>query len=247
MDFFLLLLLVSVTKFIKSLGLLVDVCICCSPLDYNKRRSWREKKKIFIYLAILGMFVEKWWAIRTKLPSLGEHWVSSWVWIQQQPVTVACWLSLSIAHGNLSPFLPWSGDTRGFWGADCCFFWSESRSTMLLPTGDPFFCTSWLRILSGRDAPRLVWQGLALFSRAAPGLSTGLAALSLHQGYSTVELAFFVGAEMSKGVSASLNALQLCAHKFDSSALHQCLWNFSSFIEMQRRVQSNLLHSKRLG
>lgn len=135
------------------------------------------------------MFVEKWWAIWTKLPSLGEHWVSSWVWIQQQPVIVACWLSLSIAHGNLSPFLPWSGDTRDFWGADCCFFWSQSRSTMLLLTGDPFFCTSWLRILSGRDAPRLVWQDLALFSWAAPGLSTGLAALSLHQGYSTVGLA----------------------------------------------------------
>lgn len=30
--------------------------------------------------------------------------------------------------------------------------------------GPFFFCTSWLRILSGRDAPRLVWQDLALFS-----------------------------------------------------------------------------------
>lgn len=135
------------------------------------------------------MFVRKWWAIWTKLPSLEGRWVSSWAWIQQQLVTVSCWLSLSISHWNLSPFLPWSGDTRGFWGADCWLSWSESKSSLLLVTGDSFVCTSWLRMLSGRDAPRLVWQGLALCSWAAPRLST--AALWLHQGYSTVGLAFF--------------------------------------------------------
>lgn len=36
------------TKFIKSLGLLVDVCICCSPLGYNKRRSWGKKRDLYL-------------------------------------------------------------------------------------------------------------------------------------------------------------------------------------------------------
>lgn len=40
----------------------------------------------------------------------------------------------------------------------------RTQKHMLLLTGDPFFCASWLRMLSGSDAPRLAWQGLALFS-----------------------------------------------------------------------------------
>lgn len=174
--------------------------------DLKKKKI---KRNIFIYLAILGMFVGKWWAVWTKLPSLGGRWVNSWVWIQQQPVTVSCWLSLSIAYGNLSPFLPWTGDTRGFWGAHCWLLWSEPRCSLQLLTEDPFFCPSWLRMLSGRDAPRLECQRLALFSWAAPGLSPALAALWLHQGYSTVGLAFIAEAEISEAVSASL---QLCVH-----------------------------------
>lgn len=227
------------TKFIKSLGLLVDVCICCSPLGYNKRTSWK-KKEIFIYLAVLGMFVGKWWAIWAKLPSLGGCWVSSWVWIQQQPVTASRWLSLSIAHGNLSPFLPWSGDTKGFWGADCWLSWSEPRNTMLLLTGDPFFCTSWLRMLSGSDALRLAWQGLALFSWAAPGLSLPW------QHCDCTRATALLGWHFLKELASP----RVSVHRWmpwsfvptglTAVPLHWCLWNFSSFTEMQRRVQSNL-------
>lgn len=178
------------TKFIKSLGLLVDVCICCSPLGYNKRRSW--KKKGDLYLS--GNFGN---VCREMVSSMNKAAQSGGTQSEQLGLnTTAACDSFLLA---LSEHCTWKPVTisamiwghQGLLGSRLLALEIRTQKHHAVAYWGPFFCTSWLRMLSGRDAPRLVWQGLALFSWAAPGLSTALAALWLHQGYSTAGLAFF--------------------------------------------------------
>lgn len=141
------------TKFIKSLGLHVDVYICCSPLGYNKRRSWeKKKKKRDLYLSGNFENVCREMASNTnKWPSPGGCWVSSWVWIQQL-VTIFCWLPgcpwalhVETCHyfchvlgtsGASVPVRAWTKWTREQIahfchrnpGAPCCFLWGTLSS-----------------------------------------------------------------------------------------------------------------------
>lgn len=186
---FLLLLLVSVTKFIKSLGLHVDVYICYSPLSYNKRDLEEGKKEIFIYLTILRMFIGKWQAIQTSGPLQGDTEWAAGVWIQQL-VTVFCWLPgchwalhmetcHHFCHGHQG-LLCQSELALNKQGIKLLAFMVRTQEHHAVAEGGPFVCTSQLRMLKwqwsfqpgmGRD-----WRCFFLLG-AAPGLSTTLVAL----------------------------------------------------------------------
>lgn len=247
------------TKFIKSLGLHVDVYICCSPLGYNKRRSWEKKKKKKRDLYLSGNFenVCREMASNTnKWPSPGGCWVSSWVWIQQL-VTIFCWLPgcpwalhMETCHyfchvlgtsGASVPVRAWTKQTKG---ANC-----SPRSTMLFLMGDPFFAPP------GWGCLGCQWQWCfqpdtgrgwhcSLLLRAESGLSPALAALWLwHHWISIFWRSWDVqGWQRIPWIPCSLPSTGLTA-----VLLHRRLCSFSSFTEGQRRVQSNLVCSRPRG
>lgn len=135
-------------------------------------------------------------------------------------------------------------------GANCSLLWSVPRSTVLLLMGDPFFappgwgCSGYQWQWCSQPSTGRGWH-CSLLLGAAPGLSTALAALCPLRGCDTIELAFFWRSRAVQGwqcipwILCSLMSTGLTA-----MLLYQRLWSFSSFTEVQRKVQSNLLYSR---